>query len=121
MIRKGAVWRTGSGADIANASSLVTGLKHYLQPGINHIFAKRRPTHNKGVIRSYVLFINSYFRPSARYHPFLWPKNGQLVFANTDISDLIKRKYHITQREFLRGISSHDKDISCGLTNARDG
>ena len=48
MIRKGAVWCTGSGADIADASSLVTGLKHYLQPGIKDIFAKGRFGHNAG-------------------------------------------------------------------------
>jgi hypothetical protein len=45
MIRKGAVWCTGSGADIADASSLVTGLKHYLQPGTKDIFAKGRFGH----------------------------------------------------------------------------
>src|ERR1700736_3842358 len=54
MIREGALWCTGSGADIADASSLVTGLKHYLQPGINHIFAKRGSTHNEVSIRMYV-------------------------------------------------------------------
>jgi hypothetical protein len=45
MIRKRAVWCTGSGANIADARSLVTGLKHYLQAGVKDIFAKGRFSH----------------------------------------------------------------------------
>jgi hypothetical protein len=45
MICKRAVWCTGSGADIANARSLITGLKHDLQTGVEDLFAKGRFGH----------------------------------------------------------------------------
>ena len=66
MIRKGALWCTGSGADIADARSLVTGLKHHLQAGVKDIFAKGRSTHELASLRSYVLLVKSYFYTSAR-------------------------------------------------------
>src|SRR5208282_4882472 len=57
MIGKGAVWCTGSGADIADASCLVTGLQHYLQPGIKDIFAKGRFGH--GAYNTFVRILPS--------------------------------------------------------------
>jgi len=62
MIRKRAVWCTGSGADIADAGSLVTGLKHYLQAGVKDIFAKGRFGH-EAKIRTSVLKVKKLFSP----------------------------------------------------------
>ena len=45
MIGKRALWSTGRGADITDARSLVTGLKHDLQAGIQDIFAQGRFSH----------------------------------------------------------------------------
>jgi hypothetical protein len=45
MIRKRAVWCTGSGTNIADARSLITGLKHDLQAGVEDLFAKGRFGH----------------------------------------------------------------------------
>src|SRR5260221_6006632 len=68
MIRKGALWCTGSGADITDASALVTGLKHHLQPGVKDIFAKGRFTHEEVVIRTCVLVVKSFFYISTARH-----------------------------------------------------